>query len=110
MAQARGFSPPAGSRQTSYMPGVLGNYWVLKLPDTWSLQEDRDCLTPGRLIPGNARTLDRLCRCTGLAATKPGFIAQANSCALSCRLPAGKGPFTLLPEGRRRFGSDKVAR
>jgi hypothetical protein len=53
MAKARGFSPPAWSRQTSYLPGVLGNYRVPKPPDTWRLQADRDCFMPGRFVPGN---------------------------------------------------------
>src|SRR5215472_3386698 len=32
MAKARGFSPPAWSWQTSYLLGVLGNYWVRQAP------------------------------------------------------------------------------
>ena len=54
------------------------------------------------LFLATRRTLNRLCRCTGLAATKHGFIARAHADNIAQVFDMSKrqGPFTPMPKGR----------
>ena len=93
-ARAGGFSHPA-IRKTSYLPGVLGNYWEPRSPETRRIKElsrmTANVLRWDSLLPATPRTFG--CKEHWAKPTKPGFIAQANMQSIACALPIGKGPF-----------------
>jgi hypothetical protein len=92
-AQAKGLLGPAN--ETELLAGCPPELLGTTVPRYVETSKRTAHVVPnGSFSVGTPRTRDRLCRCTGLAATKPGFIAQANICTIARRSPGDKEPFT----------------
>jgi Helix-turn-helix domain len=101
MAKAKGLLGPAN--ETELLAGCPPELLGTKVPRYLETSKRTAHVLPdGRFSVGTPRTRDGLCTCTGRAATKPGFIAQANGASIAQTFDASKrtGPFIPVPKGR----------
>jgi hypothetical protein len=102
MAKAKGLLSPANETElrAECPPELLGTK-VPRYVETskWTAH----VLPDDSLSVGTLRTRERLCGCTGLAATTPGFIAQAKTCTASMQSAWRQG--AMHPHAERQGSS-----